>query len=80
MWADPNIIDTNGNTILHQISNIHIIKLIVHHGGNVNIQNNNGETPLLMASKRGDKGMIECLMKMEANPEIANNKGIHLKQ
>lgn len=40
---------------------------------NVNISNNNGDTPILIATRRGFKGSVQVLLTANANPFIKNN-------
>ena len=49
-----NIVDRYGRTALHQAiisSNIEMCRLLIEYGADVNIQDNNGDTPLLKAFK-----------------------------
>jgi ankyrin repeat protein len=47
--ADPNSRTVNGSTALHQASKfgrIEIVRLLIEHGANVEVKNDEGETPL----------------------------------
>ena len=49
-----NIVDRRGRTALHEAiisSNIEMCRLLIEYGADVNIQDNNGDTPLLKAFK-----------------------------
>jgi ankyrin repeat protein len=63
--ADVNLSNRYGNTILHQCAEngrLDIVKLLVHTGRcDVDAGNSNGETPLLIASRLGFVGIVECL-------------------
>jgi len=51
-----------------------IARILLNLGANVNIQNNNGETPLHFASARGCTRIIELLIHRGAKPDIAEEK------
>lgn len=43
-------------------NNLEIVKLLIENNTNVNIKNIDGDTPLLLAEKRGDDNMLEILI------------------
>ena len=48
--------------------------MLLSHKANPNIQTNEGDTPLHHAAFRGDRRMMNLLLKKGANPNIANFK------
>lgn len=83
--------DDNGNTVLHHIINQgtqetpNIVHILLNHGADPNICNNNGDTPLhcLVASNchNVDNHDIWCkLIKYGADPNIRNNIGVSATQ
>ncbi|KAL8561177.1 hypothetical protein ACOMHN_029248 [Nucella lapillus] len=66
--ADPNLQDTNGNTIMHMLV-IHdkkdMFDLIVDNGGRLDITNRRGLTPLTLAAKLARKDMYEHVLEKE---------------
>ena len=94
--ADPNMTDIGGNSPLHEaaISAAYagssklseIIDLLLKAGSNPNLQNNFGETPLLVAAqtyisshknekKERDMEVFKLLLKNGADPSIKNHAG-----
>jgi len=55
-----NILDADGNTVLHFVKSKECAELLLNNGVNPNIQNNNGDTPLHTMTK---------------NLDLLNNKG-----
>lgn len=78
--------DKDGNTILHYIvaapePDIELIKTILHNSNAkkfINIQNNRGDTPLLVSAKGGHHDICELLEKNGASKKIKNNDGYHV--
>lgn len=61
--ADPSArIDSFGNTVLHDKMWASMVPLVVELGGDVNLVNKLGETPLRTALKRGDTSMSAALL------------------
>ncbi|AZL89394.1 ankyrin repeat protein [Megavirus baoshan] len=59
--------------------NIGIIKLLIKCGSDINAQNNNGTTPLMMASyftNHYDKNVVQLLLENKADPNIQRNDGL----
>jgi hypothetical protein len=44
-------------------------------GGNVDARDDGGNTPLHLASERGDVNMVETLLKCDADPNSKNSRG-----
>ncbi|CEF69866.1 Nanchung [Strongyloides ratti] len=66
--ADPNLKDTNGNTVLHMTvihEKLDMLKLAYETGAKLQITNNQNLTPLTLAAKLGKKKMFEELLKLE---------------
>lgn len=75
---DINVIDENGNTILHYLSereNPELVRWALEFGSNINTKNNDGITPLIYASSNGDYNTVELLLKHGALPNIQNDNG-----
>ena len=80
--ADPIICDNKGNSALHHVlwSNssedniLGIIQTLLSWNINVNAQNNNGITPLMIACSKGYTEAILLLLD-KADPNITDNKG-----
>lgn len=72
-----NIRDENGNTKAHlaaQTGNIAVIQKIKVEGGDLNILNFEGDSPLHLAVKKKKREMIEELSKQDANLETKNSR------
>ena len=70
-----NIRNHEGQTLLHYASarhNLWIAKYLLHHGADVNAQDNHGNTPLHYA---GYKDMRDELLKHGADFSLANHDG-----
>ena len=52
-----------------------VTKVLLQNGADVNIQNNKGETPLLINSEIGRLNYVNLLIKYKANPNIQNALG-----
>lgn len=50
--------------------------LILHHGLDVNVANNNNITPLHICAKQGDKDIIDFLLNNDGNPNKTNDIGL----
>uniref|UniRef100_A0A0N5BRN5 ANK_REP_REGION domain-containing protein n=1 Tax=Strongyloides papillosus TaxID=174720 RepID=A0A0N5BRN5_STREA len=67
--ADPNLKDTNGNTVLHMTvihEKLDMLKLCFETGGKLQATNKQNLTPLTLAAKLGKKKMFEELLKLES--------------
>lgn len=69
--------DEHGNTQLHQAvvqDNIYRVQLLLKRGAHVNIQNDQGKTPLHFAFK-GDVEIVDALLFKKAQVNIRDTKG-----
>lgn len=78
---DINDQDNAGNTPLHEAAlngHLDIVKLLVDHGANVNIQSFEyfKDTPLIDASANGHLEVVEYLLSKGADPTVINAKGL----
>ncbi len=52
-----------------------VIQFLINNNAHVNVQNNNGDTPLHIACKGDDLKTVTMLLKAGANPDITNKHG-----
>ena len=76
----PNLYaaDENGNTALHlAVINIDLplVRGLIDLRAGLNIQNNNGDTPLLLVAKIGNRKLKNLLVMSGADMTIENNNG-----
>ena len=70
--ADPNIVDVDGHAILHFASDPHLVKIIIQHGGDVNLRCQLGNTPLIRAVYGGRSEAAKVLLDFGADVNIVN--------
>jgi ankyrin repeat protein len=78
--------DKDGNTLLHYlVSNSNpstdLVDKILHRSDSdafINIQNNDGDTPLILAVKSGNHDICTLLEAAGADRQIKNNNGLHV--
>ncbi len=78
---DINAQDTLGWSFLHYAvarNNIEAINFIIKNGGNIEIKNIDGETPLFTATVLENIEAIKALLKLNANVDTRNKAGMHL--
>merc|ERR1740123_2743782 len=67
----------HGNTLLHMAVFQHDLLLIqdlLQHGTEIDAQNMDGDTALIIASRLDDRDAVNLLLECGANTHIANNK------
>ena len=65
-------------TALHQcvrLSNTKMMKILLDRGANVEIKDDDGETPVFVASSSGDPELVRLLLKAGANPNVKAKDG-----
>jgi len=66
--ADPNMQDSNGNTVLHMLvihDNLEMFKLMLEFDVKLDIKNHQGLTPLTLAAKLARKEMFQFILKQQ---------------
>jgi len=48
-----------------------VVKILVHHGASVNVQSQNGFTPLYMAAQENHDSVVKFLLANSANQSLA---------
>ncbi len=75
--ADAQLQDIQGMTPLHwaiQKKSLESARLLIQYGARMNVRNNAGDTPLLMAVKNGCSG-VDLLLMHGADPNLADQIG-----
>lgn len=75
---EPNLLDNDGNTLLHLAYNIEdekSLEAILELSNDLNLQNNHGNTALHIAAIKEGIELAQFLLARGANPEIKNAKG-----
>ncbi|KAH7712767.1 Protein OCR-2, partial [Aphelenchoides avenae] len=68
--GNPNLQDTNGNTVLHMVvihEKLDMLKYAYKDGAKLQIMNKQNLTPLTLAAKLAKKTMFEEILKLESN-------------
>ena len=77
--ADPSIADKYGDLCLHAAihgqCSTESIQKITEHGAHVNAVNNDGATPLSLACSQGQAESVALLLRLGADPNIADADG-----
>ena len=73
--ANPNVVDSDGNTALHIFQNdISKVEILLDKGANAKVQNKAGDTPLHLAAKAGQITLAKMLLLNGASASITNNE------
>ncbi|EAY06523.1 ankyrin repeat protein, putative [Trichomonas vaginalis G3] len=70
--------DSYGFYIIHKAAeygNLRLVERLVEHGFDIEIKNNNGDTPLIWASYYGHLEVVQYLISVGADKEAKNNNG-----
>jgi len=76
--ADTDEDDEYGNTKLHYAikdGDFELAKSLIYFYGNIDIQNFNGYSPLMIAVMEHNSDLVHELLENGANPNLANNNG-----
>ncbi|DBA04463.1 TPA: hypothetical protein N0F65_010059, partial [Lagenidium giganteum] len=75
--AVPNLQDEEGNTPLHCADNMETADVLLRSTfkSNPNIPNRRGQTPLHVAAARGNVGIVDLLLRHNADIEIVDDQG-----
>ena len=77
--ADPNLVDADGYTCLHDLASAGCTKevfvAVINHGADVNVTNKNNITALMRACLEGNKDAIIMLLNAGADPNITDEDG-----
>jgi ankyrin repeat protein len=68
----------DGDTALHFVARLNAVdmaQILIQAGAKVDIANNHGYTPLMIASERGYKRMVRHLLKAQADLDTTNESG-----
>lgn len=72
--ANPNA-SYDGHTALMSANDPTIVRSLLEHGAEVNAQNQNGWTALMIAACDGDIEIVKILLEHDANPNISDFSG-----
>lgn len=77
---DCNNQNIDGETSLHfasEDSDYQLVQMIIKNGGDINLKDNHGNTPLWTAvfNARGDYEVVRLLLESGSNPKSTNNTG-----
>lgn len=74
---DVNVTSGRGTPLEHAVSRDHneITEILLRHGANANVKDENGSTPLHQAANNGNYQIVEHLLEYGANTEAMSNLG-----
>ncbi|CAG0899822.1 unnamed protein product [Cyprideis torosa] len=70
--ADPNIANRYKRSPLHHATSAETAELLIVKGAEENAKDENGKTPLFIATENGRHSVVEVLFANQADPNIAN--------
>jgi hypothetical protein len=73
--VNPNITDANGNTLLHDLRDATMVKVLTEAGAFASPVNNAGYTPLMLAARQGNDAVVAALLAAGAAPNQARSDG-----
>ena len=76
--VDINVPNGAGWTPLHEAVShhaIHVAKLLIENGANLNAQSRVGLTPIMMAAENNDKAEVQLLLSKGARTDIRTQRG-----
>jgi ankyrin repeat protein len=74
-WQDER---NGGRSYMHELAywgRIEIARILIDAGANMDLQDDNGETPLHIAARHNTMKFTQFLLDMGANPDIQDKKG-----
>lgn len=74
--ADPNVDLINGKRAIHfaiGLEDINLFQLLLEYHCDINIQDQNGDSPLMLACFAGNRAMVDTLIQHGANLNLRNN-------
>ena len=77
-FGDVNIVDSTKSSLLHYAARgnaLEVANLLLDNYINLNMVNNNGETPLFEAINRGQLGFCKILCRFNADSQVVNRFG-----
>lgn len=75
---NADTVDQEGNTpliIATQMGNPRLVKIVLSHNPDINLQNNQGETALTIAAQTGQFDIVKKLTAQGADPSLRNGDG-----
>jgi hypothetical protein len=73
--VNPNVTDANGNTLLHDLRDADMVKVLTGAGAFASPVNKDGYTPLMIAARQGNDAVVAALIAAGAAPNQARADG-----